>query len=137
MLARDMREAGDYAGSVDLLEDTYERYRGVLGEDFVDTLRTGKSLAVSLRKVGRLDEAYVLTKEIDGRYERSYAANHPDALACKLNLACDLSARDDKKAAFETASRCSSLTSPPSAGRTRSRSWPRTTSPPTCAASAR
>ena len=26
MLARDMREAGDYAGSVDLLRETYERY---------------------------------------------------------------------------------------------------------------
>ena len=42
--------------------------------------------------------------DIDARYARSYGANHPDSLACKLNLACDLSAREDKAAAFEIAS---------------------------------
>ena len=70
----------------------------------MDTLRTGKSLAVSLRKMGRLDEAYVLTKEHRRAYERSYGEAHPDSLACRLNLACDLSAREDKVGAFEVAS---------------------------------
>jgi tetratricopeptide (TPR) repeat protein len=102
-LARDLRDAGDYAGSVELLRDIYSRYR-VVGEDLVDTLRTAKSLAVSLRKLGRLNEAYELTKETCDRYERKYAANHPEAVACVLNLACDLSAREDKPAALEYAS---------------------------------
>ena len=30
MLARDMREAGDFAGSTELLRETYARYRTVL-----------------------------------------------------------------------------------------------------------
>ena len=102
-LARDLRDAGDYAGSVELLRDIYARYRAV-GEDLVDTLRTAKSLAVSLRKMGSIDEAYEITLETHERYGRKYAVNHPDALACALNLACDLSARDDKPAALEQAS---------------------------------
>ncbi len=102
-LARDLRDAGDYTQSVELLRDIYARYRAV-GEDLVETLRTAKSLAVSLRKAGRLDEAYELTIETCDRYASKYAANHPEALACLLNLACDLSARDDKPAALEQAS---------------------------------
>jgi MinD-like ATPase involved in chromosome partitioning or flagellar assembly len=101
-LARDLRDAGDYAGSVELLRDIYPRYRAV-GEDLVDTLRTAKSLAVSLRKLGNLDEAFALTSETCDRYANKYAANHPEALACVLNLACDLSAREDKSAALEEA----------------------------------
>lgn len=101
-LARDLRDVGDYAGSVELLRDIYARYRAV-GEDLVDTLRTAKSLAVSLRKMGRLDEAYELTTQTCNRYARKYAANHPEALACALNLACDLSAREQKAAALEQA----------------------------------
>jgi cellulose biosynthesis protein BcsQ/tetratricopeptide (TPR) repeat protein len=101
-LARDLRDAGDYPGSVELLRDIYSRYR-MVGEDLVDTLRTSKSLAVSLRRMGHLDEAYELTLETHERYARKYAPNHPEALACVLNLACDLSARDDKPAALAQA----------------------------------
>jgi len=42
---------------VELLRTTLETYRDVLGDDFVETLRTAKSLAVALRKCGQLDEA--------------------------------------------------------------------------------
>ena len=99
MLARDMREAGDYAGSVDLLRKPTSAIARSSARTSWTPCAPRKSLAVSLRKVGRLDEAYTLTKEIDERYERSYGADHPDSLACKLNLACDLSARDEKNAA--------------------------------------
>ena len=51
-------------------------------------------------------------------------ANHPDALACKLNLACDLSARDDKAAALRSRARCSRPTRKHRRRRTRSR-WRR------------
>jgi tetratricopeptide (TPR) repeat protein len=69
-----------------------------------DTLRTAKSLAVSLRKLGSVDEAYELTMETQDRCARKYSPDHPEALACLLNLVCDLSARDDKSAAMEQAS---------------------------------
>ena len=55
MLARDLREAGDYAGSLDLLREAYDDYVGNVGEDDLDTLLTAQSLAVSLRKVGHVD----------------------------------------------------------------------------------
>jgi tetratricopeptide (TPR) repeat protein len=100
---RDLREVGDYAWSIELLRDTHRRYRTVLGEDFLDTLRTAKNLAVSLRKMGRYDEAYELSKDASDRLERNYGVNHPEALACRLNLACDLSARGDKAAAYTLA----------------------------------
>ena len=77
----------------------------MLGEDFVDTLQDRQEPGGLAAEVGRLDDAFALTKEIDARYERGYEPNHPDPLACKLNLACDLSARDEKTPAFEVASR--------------------------------
>lgn len=52
LLARDLREAGDYAGSLNLLREAYENYVGAVGEDDLGTLLTAQSLAVSLRKVG-------------------------------------------------------------------------------------
>jgi hypothetical protein len=36
-------------------------------------------------------------------YRHNYGANHPEAPACRLNLACDLSARQVKKAAYSLA----------------------------------
>ena len=54
MLARDMREAGDYAGLRRTAPgDLRALPRTSSASDFVDTLRTAKSLAVSLRKIGR------------------------------------------------------------------------------------
>ena len=56
-LAHDMREAGAFRDSVDLLRSTLDRYRAVLGDDMLETLRTATSLAVSLRKAGEQAEA--------------------------------------------------------------------------------
>ena len=55
-------------------------------------------------KWAALDEAYVLTKDIDERYRRNYGETHPDSLACKLNLACDQSALEEKERALDVAS---------------------------------
>ena len=63
MLGRDLREAGDYAGSVELLRDAYDNYVGSVGEDDLGTLLTAQSLAVSLRKVGLLEDAYEITRD--------------------------------------------------------------------------
>ena len=56
-LALDLRAAGAFRESVDLLRETWEKYREVLGDDMTDTLRTAASLAVSLRKAGEQTEA--------------------------------------------------------------------------------
>ena len=103
MLARDLREAGDYHGSTALLRKAHSQYVALLGDDDLDTLSTAKSLAVSLRKSGKCDEAFELTTETRQRYRQRYG-RHPDALACELNLACDLSALGDKAAAYGVAS---------------------------------
>jgi len=46
--------------------------RAVLGDEVVETLRTGKSLAISLRKAGTLGEAMNLTQEIYARCLKRY-----------------------------------------------------------------
>ena len=108
MLARDMREAGDYAGPPTCWRRPTtlpgRARRGLRG-----LLAHWQEPGGIAQEIGRLDDAYALTNEIDGRYERSYEADHPDSLACKLNLACDLSARDEKHAAVEVASQSRGL----------------------------
>ena len=103
MLARDLREAGDYAGSLDLLREAYDDYVDNVGEDDLDTLLTAQSLAVSLRKVGHVDQAYERTLDTIKRYENRKAGEHPEALACRLNLAADQAALGDRAAAYATA----------------------------------
>jgi hypothetical protein len=103
MLARDLREAGDYVGSLDLLRETYENYVGNMGEDDTGTLLTAQSLAVSLRKVGHIVEAHQRTLDTSERYEKRKASKHPDALACQLNLAAAQAALGDRAAAYATA----------------------------------
>jgi TIR domain/Tetratricopeptide repeat/NB-ARC domain len=104
MLARDLREAGDYVGSLDLLSEAYANYVGNVGEDDLGTLLTAQSLAVSERKMGRYDEAYQRMLETSERYEKRKASEHPEALACQLNLAACQAAIGDNAAAYATAS---------------------------------
>ncbi|SNT57972.1 Chromosome partitioning ATPase, Mrp family, contains Fe-S cluster [Streptosporangium subroseum] len=94
-LARDLREVGLYRESVELLQGSLQHYREALGERFVDTLRAAKSLAVSLRRAGDQEKALELAKETYDRYQQHYPGT-PDALAATLELACCLSALDDK-----------------------------------------
>jgi hypothetical protein len=103
MLARDLREAGDYAGSLDLLRESYEQYVDNVGEDDLGTLLTAQSLAVSLRKVGHLDQAYERSMDTRRRYEDRKAGDYPEALACRLNLAADQAALGDHAGAYTTA----------------------------------
>ena len=90
-----MRAAGAFRESIDLLRDTWERYRAVLGDDMLETLRTAVSLAVSLRKAGEQAEAMNLAQDTYERYLRRYGTASPDAQSCALNLACDYAAVDD------------------------------------------
>lgn len=103
-LARDFREAGDFTSSARWLGEALEDYERVLGADHPDTLRTASSLAVSLRKLGRYEEARKRTEATLSRYELLFP-DTPDANACMLNLACDLSATGDGEGALRTARR--------------------------------
>ncbi|MEW9529443.1 FxSxx-COOH system tetratricopeptide repeat protein [Microbispora sp. NPDC049125] len=102
-LARDMREAGRFQDSVELLRTTMDRYRESLGEHFLDTLRTAKSLAVSLRKAGQQHDAWLTAQQAHESYQRLYPSS-PDATAAALELACCLSALEDKASARQLAS---------------------------------
>ncbi len=86
---------------MNLLRETWEKYREVLGDDMTDTLRTAASLAVSLRKAGEQAEAMKLAQDTYERYKRRYGSDGPDALSCALNLACDYAATDDMPQALE------------------------------------
>ena len=101
-LARDLREAGEYERSVTQLEGTLRSLR-ILGSTLPETLRTAKSLAVSLRRAGRVDQAWKLTKETYDLYEAESETGTPDALACLLNLAADLSVHEKKEQAVARA----------------------------------
>ena len=78
-LAQDLRAAGVFRDSVELLRDTWEKYRAVLGDDMIDTLRAATSLAVSLRKAGEQSEAMNLAQDTYERYRRRYGSDSPDA----------------------------------------------------------
>ena len=61
---------------MNLLRETWEKYREVLGDDMTDTLRTATSLAVSLRKSGEQSEAMTLAQDTYERYKRRYGERH-------------------------------------------------------------
>ena len=100
-LALDLRAAGAFRESVNLLRETWEKYRDVLGDDMTETLLTATSLAVSLRKAGEQSEAMTLAQDTYERYKRRYGADAPDSQSCALNLACDYAAVDDMPRALD------------------------------------
>ncbi|WP_046732525.1 FxSxx-COOH system tetratricopeptide repeat protein [Streptomyces humi] len=104
-LGRDLREVGEYTASVAVLSRAYEQYKRVrdLGKQFPGTLRCAKSLAVSLRRAGELEDARRLTAATMEQYRSQYTAPTPDSLACELNLAADLFAAEDPEAARDVA----------------------------------
>ena len=135
-LAHDLRAAGAFRESVDLLRDTWEKYREVLGDDMLDTLRTAASLAVSLRKAGEQAEAMNLAQDTYERYKRRYGSDAPDAQSCALNLACDYAAVDDMPRALDLVTGVkAALPGAAWATTTRTPSSPSTTWRATCGAS--
>ncbi len=95
-LALDLRAAGAFRESVNLLRETWEKYREVLGDEMTGhPARAAASLAVSLRKAGEQSEAMTLAQDTYERYKRRYGSGGPDAQSCALNLACDYAATGD------------------------------------------
>ncbi|NEE06607.1 hypothetical protein G3M58_09145, partial [Streptomyces sp. SID7499] len=74
-----------------------------LGRSFPATLSAAKSLAVSLRRAGRLEDARRLTVATRARYRAKYTIANPESLACDLNLAADLFAAGESVEARDTA----------------------------------
>ena len=99
-LARDLREAGEFARSVAQLEVTLRSFQE-LGETLPETLRTAKSLAVSLRRAGQTERARSLTEDTYALYVDESETATPDAFACLLNHAADLSVHEEKRQAVE------------------------------------
>ncbi|MBS2963242.1 tetratricopeptide repeat protein [Actinocrinis puniceicyclus] len=99
-LARDLREAGQFERSVTQLEAALSSFQR-LGRTLPETLRTAKSLAVSLRRAGQVTRARALTEETYALYVSESEAETPDAFACLLNHAADLSVHEEKRDAVD------------------------------------
>ncbi|UUU23387.1 FxSxx-COOH system tetratricopeptide repeat protein [Streptomyces sp. DSM 40750] len=90
--ARDLRDLGDYRTSAELLREVREGFEQVFNPGVPEVLQADKSLAVSLRKAGRIAEALLITEETwktYARYHDRYGSTIPEVLACGLNLAAD------------------------------------------------
>ena len=100
--ARDLRELGEYDESVEILREVRELFGQVLNPYVPEVLRVDKSLAVSLRRAGRHEEALQLSEqtwETHARYRDRYGRSIPEELACGLNLAADYLATDAEEGA--------------------------------------
>src|SRR5947199_1484290 len=78
--------------SQESMDDTLIRYRRVLGDDHLVTLRLAHSLAARLRAQGQHERACELNQDTLSRYRRVLGEDHPATLASAENLAGDLSA---------------------------------------------
>ncbi|MEG3631303.1 FxSxx-COOH system tetratricopeptide repeat protein [Streptomyces poriticola] len=101
-LARDLRELGDYAGSVRVLRPALESLRG---RNSHGALRAAVSLSVSLRRIGRRDEADELAADAEEGYTTRRDRDDPDWLACGVNLAALTAGAGDLAAARTVISR--------------------------------
>src|SRR5215470_5174510 len=89
-LAVDLWAVGEVVRARELDEDTFARYRRVLGEDHPDTLRSARNLAVGLRAVGEVVRARELDEDTFARCRRVLGEDHPDTLRSAINLAVGL-----------------------------------------------
>ena len=103
-LAQDMRETGNFDESVWMLRATLQKYRELLGDKTLDSLRIAKSLAVSLRRAGHREEARVLALMTCDLYDKTFPQS-PDAISASLEQASCLFAVGQKESARELARR--------------------------------
>nr|WP_329572414.1 FxSxx-COOH system tetratricopeptide repeat protein [Kitasatospora sp. NBC_01266] len=100
-LANVMRSQGQYAGAVELDEDTLERQKRVLGEHHPYTLMTAGSLAADLRALGDFGKALELDRQTLERFREQFGEDNPRTLSCANNLAIDYRLVGDSRAAQE------------------------------------
>jgi tetratricopeptide (TPR) repeat protein len=88
-IGRDLRILGDYSRSRSRLASAVEDLVAELGEQHPLTVVARSSLAVTLRKLGRLNAALELSSATLDLASRVLGQRHPDRQAVALNLACD------------------------------------------------
>ncbi|MFC5007713.1 FxSxx-COOH system tetratricopeptide repeat protein [Dactylosporangium cerinum] len=84
-LGRDLREAGDFEESINLLTEIRDAYAVVLGADSRFVVNARANLAVSLRASGRPDEAGRLLDQAWEHLKAELGPDHPETLACRLS----------------------------------------------------
>jgi hypothetical protein len=84
-----------------LHQDTYDRFRRVLGKDHPDTLVAAANLAGALGAQGRRKEALELYQDTYDRFCRVLGKDHPDTLSIARNLAASLEGLGLRSAAIQ------------------------------------
>lgn len=96
-LAGDLRALGKYTASVAVLRKLHEERSGRRPE--LADLNRATSLAISLRRAGRLAAARKLAEQTHEGYQQYYDNTLPAALACAVNLAAERAAAGDAETA--------------------------------------
>jgi tetratricopeptide (TPR) repeat protein len=101
-LGRDLREAGEYRASVNLLRGVAQDSARVFGADSRFALNASTNLAVSLRSAGFAEEAAALLQTAYERLTDTAGPDSPDTLACRLSWSLNLlSTGDTSRASTE------------------------------------
>ncbi|MFF0011761.1 FxSxx-COOH system tetratricopeptide repeat protein [Streptomyces sp. NPDC005374] len=102
-LGRDLRSCGAYEASAEILRRVHETAVG-LGPTSVPALEAAKALAITLRRLDKLDEAISLSTGVLDIYQRRLPDASPETLVVRLGLAGHLSAAEHhEEACAETA----------------------------------
>ena len=88
-LAKDKLDGGYLRDAAADLQRVREDFRATRGDDDPETLQASKSLAVSLRLLGRFKEAAEITRDTYARYLVRYGDDYPETWTCGLSLAAD------------------------------------------------
>ncbi|KUO02181.1 FxSxx-COOH system tetratricopeptide repeat protein [Streptomyces resistomycificus] len=102
-LGRDLRSCGEYEASAETLRRVYET-AVELGPESPPALEAAKALAITLRRLDRLDEAVDLSQTVLDICRRRLGDASPETLVVRLGLAGHLAAADrHEEACTETA----------------------------------
>ena len=100
-----MSESGPESGAASAISRIRGRirlYAECVGPGCPETLRTAKSLAVSLRKGGELSESLALARDTYERYRSEFPSSNPGLQSYALAYATALSARHEQEQAMAT-----------------------------------
>jgi hypothetical protein len=100
-IGRDLRDAGEFAESIEIIQDTVEKYRRTWGPEARGTLVEQANLCISLRKAGRASEA---VERLDDSYEKLreiFGKDSPDTLSARHSRTMNYLALGDERALAE------------------------------------
>jgi tetratricopeptide (TPR) repeat protein len=112
-IGRDLRQGGKYAEALQIEEQAYNAFAGLVRQRTLPSNHTwvllqAKELSIVRRKMGMLEPALELAEDVYGKFVASFGEKHPDALSAAINLgnarrACGDSTRNTEL--FEQAGR--------------------------------